>query len=126
MEAESPDVKLAVVSLRAPDVRAAALFYRDVLGLRLGGHHGPGPHFDLDGIHLLILPGQPDPAPAPDELRFPRLAFAVPDLEAAVARLRAHGVDLPWGVESSADGRWVMFYDPAGNLIELVSFQPGS
>lgn len=124
MGAESLEVKLAVVSLRAPDVRAAALFYRDVLGLKLGGHHGPGPHFDVAGIHLVILPGQPDPALVADELRFPRLAFAVPDLDAAVARLQTHGMELPWGIESSADSRWVMFYDPAGNLIELVTFGP--
>jgi catechol 2,3-dioxygenase-like lactoylglutathione lyase family enzyme len=52
------------------------------------------------------------------------VAFAVDDLEAAVERLRAHGVSLPWGVEEDAGARWVMFHDPAGNLIELAEFKP--
>jgi hypothetical protein len=47
----------------------------------------------------------------------------VDDLEAAVDQLRAHQVDLPWGIETDANSRWVMFHDPAGNLIELAQFQ---
>ena len=35
-----------------------------------------------------------------------------------------HYVDLPWGVEEDADSRWVMFRDPAGNLIELAQLEP--
>ena len=38
-------------------------------------------------------------------------------------KLRTHGVDLPWGVESNASSRWVMFRDPEGNLIEMVEFK---
>ena len=41
-------------------------------------------------------------------------------VDQAVARLESHGVDLPWGVEGEAGSRWVMFHDPAGNLIELT------
>jgi hypothetical protein len=33
-----------------------------------------------------------------------------------------HNVELPWGLESNPAGRWVMFHDPAGNLIELVQW----
>lgn len=55
--------------------------------------------------------------------RFPIVAFAADDLDAAVDRLRAHGVEMPWGVEEDADSRWVMFHDPAGNLIEVAYFK---
>jgi hypothetical protein len=48
------------------------------------------------------------------------VTFAVPDLDAAVERLRRHQVELPWGVGGKEAGRWVMFYDPAGNLIEMA------
>jgi predicted enzyme related to lactoylglutathione lyase len=48
------------------------------------------------------------------------VALSVPNLDAAVEKLQSHGVDLAWGVETNATGRWVMFHDPAGNLIELV------
>jgi hypothetical protein len=37
--------------------------------------------------------------------------------------LRAHHVDLLWGIEEDAGSRWVMLHDPAGNLIELVHFK---
>lgn len=119
---EQNNVKIAVISLRAENVPVAAHFYRDVLGLNLVGHHGHWPHFDVQGVNLVILPGAPDPAPQGDEVRFPRLAFSVPDLDMAVDRLKTHGVEFPWGIETSASTRWAMFYDPAGNLIELVTF----
>ena len=114
--------RLAVVSLWAEDVPATAHFYRDVIGLHPLPHHGARPHFDLDGIFLAILKGRPSPAQDADPLRFPVVAFAVDSLDAAVARLRAHRIDLPWGIERDEHSRWAMFHDPAGNLIELVEF----
>lgn len=114
--------RIAVVSLRVEDVPASAHFYRDVLGLNLLAHHPGGRvHFDLDGCVLTIIPGRPA-LPADPEPRFPVLAFSVADLDEAMEPLRLHGVQLPWGVESNASGRWVMFHDPAGNLVELVQF----
>lgn len=115
--------RLAVISLWAADVPQAAHFYRDVIGLRLIPHHAGGrPHFDLGGAYLTLLAGRPRPAEAAQPENFPVVAFAVDDLEAARARLDAHGVAQPWGVEAEAGARWVKFYDPAGNLIELVQF----
>ena len=38
-------------------------------------------------------------------------------------KLQTHEVNLPWGVESNASSRWVMFRDPEGNLIELAEFK---
>lgn len=107
---------VAVVSLWAEDVPALAHFYRDVIGLELLPHHGERPHFDVNGMYLTIVKGAPCSAPT----RFPFVALAVDDLDEAVARLCAHHIELPWGIESNAGSRWVMFHDPAGNLIELV------
>ena len=113
-------IRFAVVSLWAEDVPAAVNFYRDVIGLPLLAHiAGDRPHFDLGGAYLTILHGRPALPPDP-EPRFPVVAFTVPNLDAAVEKLRAHRVDLPWGAESNSSSRWVMFRDPAGNLIELV------
>jgi len=114
--------RLAVVSLWAEDVPATVHFYRDVLGLNLMSHHGGRPHFDLDGIYLTILRGKPSPAQDADPQRFPVIALAVDDLNAALAPLHAHHIDLLWGIERDEHARWVMFHDPAGNLIELVEF----
>ena len=117
------DMRLAVVSILAEDVPATAHFYRDVIGLRLLPHHGGRPHFDLGGIYLTIVKGRPILAQTTTSDRFPLIAFAVEDLDVAMARLRAHDVELPWGIEERTNSRWVMFHDPAGNLIELVQFE---
>jgi len=115
--------QLAVVSLWAEDVATTAHFYRDVIGLKLLMHDQHRPHFDLGGAYLVILQGRPLPPFDPVPARFPIIAFAADDLDAAVDHLRAHHVDLPWGVEEDSDSRWVMFHDPAGNLIELAQFK---
>lgn len=117
------DARIAVVSLWAEDVPTTAHFYRDVVGLRLLPHHGDRPHFDVGGVYLTILQGKPRAAEDSVPARFPLVAFAVEDLEAAIARLRAHRIELPWGVEEDAGARWVMFHDPAGNLVEIASFK---
>lgn len=115
--------RLAVVSLWAEDVPATAYFYQAVLGLNIFPHHsGDHIHFDLDGCVLAIVPGRPAIPPDP-EPRFPVIAFSVPELDAVIKTLRLHGVDLPWGVETNDASRWVMFRDPAGNLVELVEFK---
>jgi catechol 2,3-dioxygenase-like lactoylglutathione lyase family enzyme len=114
--------RFAVISLWAEDVPAAAHFYRDVIGLTLLHHPGQRPHFMVNGIYLTILKGRPAPAQDAVPARFPLVAFAVDDLQASIERLSAHQVALPWGVEKDASSRWVMFHDPAGNLIELVQF----
>ena len=114
---------VAVISLLAPDVPTAVHFYRDVVGLHLLPHHDDRPALDLGGgAHLVIVEGQP--APAQDSgPPFPVLAFAVADLDGAVEHLQSHGVDLPWGVETKGETRWIKFYDPAGNLIEFAQFE---
>jgi len=118
------DLRIAVVGLWAEDVPATAHFYRDVIGLSLlAHHHGERPHFDLGGSYLTILKGRPVPAQDASPPHFPVVALAVEDLDAATERLRAHGVEMPWGVEGDAQSRWVKFYDPAGNLVELVQFE---
>jgi catechol 2,3-dioxygenase-like lactoylglutathione lyase family enzyme len=126
MASFTPD-HLAVVALWAGDVPATAHFYRDVVGLPLVAGHGPMPAFRLGhGLHLAIVQGQPTVAREPGGSRFPVLAFAVPDLAAAVEHLRQHGVELPHAVETGAAGRWIKFYDPAGNLIEFVQLARSS
>jgi catechol-2,3-dioxygenase len=114
--------KLSVVSLWAEDVIGAAHYYRDVLGLPMLPHHGEMPHFDLGGAFLVILEGTPLKAQAGSTPDFPLLAFEVGDLDEAVERLQEHNVDLSSGIVSSETSRWVKFFDPAGNLIELVEY----
>jgi catechol 2,3-dioxygenase-like lactoylglutathione lyase family enzyme len=112
--------RIAVVGLWAEDMAAAVHFYRDVIGLRTVKQRHKRPHFDLGGVRLVLLEGRPTAAQNAVPLRFPLVAFAVDDLEAALVRLQEAGIRTPWGVGHDAHSKWVMFHDPAGNLIELV------
>jgi catechol 2,3-dioxygenase-like lactoylglutathione lyase family enzyme len=114
------NTRIAVVGLWAPDVAVAAQFYRDVIGLRQVKQRHKRPHFHLGGTYLVLLQGRPVRAQDSVPARFPMLAFAVDDLDAALERLKEHQVSLPWGVGHDARSRWAMFHDPAGNLVELV------
>ncbi len=98
------NIKIAVVSVWAEDVSSTAHFYRDVVGLQLAAHHGERPHFDLDGAYLIILKGRPVPAQDPVPARFPIVAFAVPDLDAALDRLYTHQVELPRASKKARPG----------------------
>jgi predicted enzyme related to lactoylglutathione lyase len=109
-----------VVTLYAEDLIASTHFYRDVIGLSLVPHHGERPHFDLGGIYLALVKVTPLRSEIQPAERFPIIAFAVDDLDTAIRRLQMHPVELPWGIEQDTGSRWVMFNDPAGNLIELV------
>jgi catechol 2,3-dioxygenase-like lactoylglutathione lyase family enzyme len=116
-------MQVVVYSLWARDVPATVHFYRDVMGLRLLPHHGHRPAFDLGGgSHLVIVKGQPVPALDAESPPFPSIAFAVEDLDGVVQHLERHGIELPWGIEAGEGTRWVKFWDPAGNLIELAQF----
>jgi catechol 2,3-dioxygenase-like lactoylglutathione lyase family enzyme len=115
--------KIAVVSLWAENVEEAAHFYRDVLELTLmKEHHGGRPHFDLGDSVLTLLEGKSAAATQTTVERFPLLAFETDDIEAAKQHLEAQDVDLPWGLEADHYSKWVMFSDPAGNLIEIAEF----
>ena len=113
-------MKLTMVSLRAEDVAQTTHFYRDVIGLEMAGHHGHMPDFDLNGTYLMVIQGEPVSKLARASAQFPVLALEVEDLDKVIDRLRRHHIELPWGVEQGETSRWAKFYDPAGNLIELV------
>jgi catechol 2,3-dioxygenase-like lactoylglutathione lyase family enzyme len=114
------NLRLAVVSLWAEDVQKMTDFYQNVLGLPLATIDRGRPHFDFGGGYLTILPGQPYKAQDSMQSRFPVIAFAVDDLHETIRQLKSHDVEMPWGVEEDNDSRWIMFYDPGGNLLEVA------
>ena len=115
---------VAVYSLYCEDLPAAVHFYRNVIGLQLLPHQEQRPAFELDKVsHLVILRGAARPELEPGEAPFPRLAFAVENLDEAVATMREMKVELPWGIEENNAARWIKFYDPGNNLIELAEFK---
>ena len=115
--------RIAVISIMSQEVPTCVHFYKDVIGLPLDQHHGHHPTFNLGkDLFLVITKGKSPSRKDLEQNRFPKLAFAVDDLDIAMEKLQSYGVDFPWGVEKKDDSRWVLFYDPAGNLLEFVQF----
>ena len=115
--------------LYASDVRTAARFYADVLGLTLvDGPDELAAAFRLadGGILLIFDPGR---ASAPGR-RVPshgaegagHVAFAVETgaLDTRAAGLRRRGVEIEREIDWNGRGRSIYFRDPAGNSVELV------
>ena len=121
-------MKLAMVGLKAQDVVRTAHFYRDVIGLEMAGHHGHMPDFNLNGTYLTIIQGEPVAKLVGMSAQFPVLALEAENLDKVIDRLGLHHVELPWGIEQGETSCWVKFYDPTGNLIEIVEFDnlPGN
>ena len=113
--------RLAIVSIMAENVHETVHFYRDVLGLNLLPHHGHRLAFDVGENVLVVIEGVPGKE-KDKSTRFPDLTFAVEDIELALKHLEAHNVETLRGIETRGDTRWVLFRDPARNLVELAQF----
>ena len=149
------EARFGHVNLTGHDWRRLAAFYTEVLGCRFVPPERDisGPVLEaatgrsaahLRGAHLR-LPGHGDdgptleifayddapPAPGPDVARpgWGHIAFAVPDVRAAVEAVvaaggRRHGEVV---TTTTADGRhvtWCYAADPEGNLVELQAWSP--
>ena len=105
----------------ADKLEQTSVFYRDTLGLSSIANNV----FNARGTYLVVMQGDLG-QPKNTQRRWPLFALTVSDLEQEVIKLKHHGFDFPWGIEEFNDGntasRYVMFYDPAGNLIELVEW----
>jgi len=87
---------------------------------------GRGPNFEV--FQWEPADGQ-NPQPRNSDLGGHHLAFYVDDLDAAVAHLRGHGIQVlgePTASRNASEGqRWVYFLSPWGMQFELVSFPAG-
>lgn len=104
------------VSINVTDVEEALAFYVDRLGLTVRSDRPdfgfPGAWLDAGGQQVHLIGG-----PVPPDLG-QHLALLVDDLDAAVAELRAGGLEVsdPTPVGT---GRQAFLADPSGNLVEL-------
>jgi catechol 2,3-dioxygenase-like lactoylglutathione lyase family enzyme len=101
---------LAVVSLWAEDVAATAHFYSDVIGLKLL-------------IHILIWEALIWSSSKADRfhcsIRF-QLAFRSLRLQLTILMRQWNNCVLSRSIFGT---RWIMFYDPAGNLIVIAQLK---
>lgn len=112
--------QLFLITLWSEDIHRSIHFYREILRIPLKHVHAGPPHFDLEGPLLVLQKGKPLQNFDSHGERFPQIALKVTDLDERVQQLSSHNVALPWGIEENASMRWVMFFDPDGNLLELV------
>ena len=121
-------VQLVQIAQHAEDLDRAARFYTELLGSGPVARYDPPGllFFDLGGVRLLL------DAAAPSALHY----YPVPDIDAAVERLRAGGATVetePHVIFSHEDAtlgpvgtdEWMAFvHDPDGNLVGLVEQRP--
>ena len=104
------------VSINVSDVATAVEFYTEVLGLVQRNDRPDfgfgGAWLDLGGQQVHLIHGS-----VPVDLG-QHFAIQVADIEAAVAELRAKGLEVR-GPVPVGSGRQAFFNDPAGNLVEL-------
>ncbi len=115
--------RVGQIAVNAHDVERAATFYQDVLGLKLLFRAGSGlAFFDCGGVRLMLT--------LPEKSEFDHLSsilyFAVPDIQAAHARMKEKGVhfeDEPHMIAKMPDhDLWMVFFrDSEGNLMGLMS-----
>ena len=117
------------------DLEASTAWYRDMLGfelLRVVDIPADTGRVALirSGDFILELFCLPDAAPLPAARRDPasdlrvqgvkHVAYAVPDIEAFMAGLKAKGVDLVWDVVVHDGDKCAFVRDNSGNLVEFV------
>ncbi|MEM1343436.1 MAG: VOC family protein [Pseudomonadota bacterium] len=132
------------VNLPATDVRAAARFYTEILGMREAAWAFPPPeqvgHISADPARLTLLPtptgakgansGLHLIAPEPEFARKNgfdhnpsiggHVAIQVDDLDAVMERLKAAGIPFSYAPTFAIPHmRHVYVYDPAMNLLEI-------
>jgi methylmalonyl-CoA/ethylmalonyl-CoA epimerase len=115
--------RLGQIQIRAHDVERAASFYQDVLGLKLLFKAPPNlAFFDCGGVRLMIDKPEKPEFDHPGSI----LYFAVADIQAAHAKMKAQGVkfeDEPHRIARMPDhDLWMTFFrDSEGNLLALMS-----
>lgn len=110
------------IFFKSKDPKALTAWYRDVLGLKIETWGGAALPTDAPG-HPPVVVWSAFPAAtdymAPSSREF-MVNFAVDDLDAVIARLKAHGVAiLKRDDTSDPSGRFAWIVDPDGTKIEL-------
>jgi len=115
---------LSGVLLVSKDPARLASFYRDVLEIPIAEEHHEGtlPHYGgtLGEIHFAIHPIEDFPEHRDHGVGAVKLAFTVFDIEAQVAKLARHGVELLYPIKDTGFFLSTAVRDPDGNFVELT------
>ncbi len=109
------------VFVTSSDPKALAAWYRDVLGIAIESWGGATLRYDAPGHPpVVVWNAMPQTSKylAPSKREF-MLNFAVDDMDAFIARLKAKGVTILKQDDSDPSGRFAWILDPDGTKIEL-------
>jgi catechol 2,3-dioxygenase-like lactoylglutathione lyase family enzyme len=109
------------IFVKSKDPKALAAWYRDVLGLQIEPYGGVTLRYDAPGHPpTAVWAGfkQTTTYMAPSTREF-MINFAVDDLDAFIARLKAKGVAILKRDDSDMSGKFAWILDPDGTKIEL-------
>ncbi len=112
---------LGGVFIKSKDPKALGAWYRDVLGVQMEPWGGAMLRYDAPG-HPPVMVFNPFPVNSPHfepSKRELMLNFAVDDLDAFIAKLKAKGVAILKRDDSDPSGRFAWIMDPDGTKIEL-------
>ena len=115
--------RVGQIAINAHDVKRAAAFYQDALGLKLLFEAGPGlAFFDCGGVRLMLTRPEKPEFDHPSSI----LYFSVPDIQASHLKMKESGVqfeDEPHVIARMPDhDLWMVFFrDSEGNLMGLMS-----
>jgi len=112
---------LGGVFVKSKDPKALAAWYRDVLGVKIESWGGAMLSYDAPGHpHVLVWSAFPEASDymAPSTREF-MLNFAVDDMNAFLAKLKAKGVTVLKRDDSDPSGSFAWILDPDGTKIEL-------
>jgi catechol 2,3-dioxygenase-like lactoylglutathione lyase family enzyme len=112
---------LGGIFIKSPNPKALAAWYRDMLGIKMEPWGGAVLRYDAP-LHPPAVAWTAFPATtkymAPSAREF-MLDFGVDDMDAIVARLKAHGVPMLKRDDSDPSGKFAWIIDPDGTKIEL-------
>ena len=117
------------IAIIASDYERSKRFYTEVLGLRVlaEAYREERDSWKLDlqvsggvQIELFSFPSPPPRVSRPEACGLRHLAFVVPDIEQAIARLREHSIEAEAvRVDEYTGKRFTFFADPDGLPLEL-------
>ena len=126
MKTRSHEYRARRTLMYVEDLKAAADYYRNVLGFKVIGEL-PGANVELEtGGPPLVLHQGGASVPVLESLKGAVPSFRVDDLPVAVARLEKQGVRTVGALREVPHG-WIYFFaDLEGNVIQLYQPKPES
>jgi catechol-2,3-dioxygenase len=122
---------LGEIALRVNDLQKMRAFYEDVVGLKLLNDKIPGAIFlkvadAVEGHPQFLALFDRSVEVGPERTTLDHFAFLIDlsDYESEKRRLEELGIDVFPKVFPEPKWRAIFFYDPEGNLVEFVCYDP--